>query len=170
MNIYKRPIKAKLASLWILFLVYLLLGTVVFLEKWGNAGYVLAIAFLFSNLIVVKDFRYSIGSFTVVKHYLFGLLPVTWKFEKDEKIELRSDGSSFAGEPDLPLSYEDPFGLGALYGCLYPAIASPKTGAVKFTILKTDDAGKPVEQVSLFLTEEEYNLARLVATSNRGMG
>lgn len=167
MNIYKRPIEAKLTSLRVLLFLYLLKGILVFLEKWENAGYVLAIAFLFSNLIVVKDFRYSIGSFTVVKYYFFGLIPIRWKFVKGEQIEIKSDGGGFSGEPDLPLSYEDPYGLGALYGCLYPAIAKPKIGAINFTIRKKDDSGKTLEQVSLFITQEEYRLVQLVASSSR---
>jgi len=167
MNIYKRPIKAKLTSLRVLFLVYFLLGILVLLEKWENAGYVLALAFLFSNLFVVNDFRYSIGSFTVVKHYFFGLIPFSWKFEKGDRIEMKSAGGSFDDEPDLPISYEDPYGLGALYGCLYPVIAKPKTGAVKYTILETGASGKPVKQVSLFITKEEYDLAMLVAAPGK---
>ena len=102
MQIYELNIDKKLISLRLFLFLSVTLSTFLFINKDFNLFYIIATILLFCSLIVVVDFKFDLSSFTIVKYYFFGLIPVTWNFQKTEEIFITSMGTTFDDLPDLP--------------------------------------------------------------------
>ena len=169
MQIYKRNIDKKLISLRLFLFLSVTLSTFLFINKDFNLFYIIATILLFCSLIVVVDFKFDLSSFTIVKYYFFGLIPVTWNFQKTEEIFITSMGTTFDDLPDLPNHDHSQSGLYILYGCIYPLLGRPKIEKVRFWISKTKKNGKKSSSISIFLTFSEYGMIEEIAGVKHGI-
>jgi len=169
MIIYKRPIEKKLMSLRLLLAISLLTIAGIFQNNFFNLFYFLITLFLFLNLIVVKDFVVSPDSMKVINYYLFGLVPVKWTFSKSHDIIMKSDGSTYGSDLDIPDTDNSSTGLGILFGCLFPIIVKPKVGMINYTFQRMKPNGKMTIKVHVFLTKEEFHLAEAFVRKKHGI-
>ena len=157
MIIYKRNIERKLNSLRLLFVIFLTSGFLLFAKEHSNFGWLIAILFIFFSLIVVTDLRAEINSLTIVKHFFFGFIPIKWRFDKGDKLIIRSDGTNFDDEAPIP-DAGDHAGLGALFGCIMPVFVKTRIGSIEFAIQKIKKNGKTTHKLFIFLNAAEYKM------------
>ena len=169
MQIYKRNIQKKLFSLRLILIFLVIFGALLFANKNYNVLYLIGVFFVFLNLIVVKDFRVSLNSFEIVKYFFFGLIPISWSFEKTDVITIKSDGSIFGSDAEVPDTDQGHTLAGILFGCLYPIFVRPKIGVIEFSIHKIESNGKVSGKVLIFLNANEFRMAEAIAVKKHGI-
>ena len=169
MQIYKRNIEKKLFSLRLILIFLVIFGALLFANKNYNVLYLIGVFFVFLNLIVVKDFRVSLNSFEIVKYFFFGLIPISWSFEKTDNITIKSDGSIFGSDAKVPDTDQGNTLAGILFGCLYPIFVRPKIGVIEFSIHKIESNGKVSGKVLTFLNANEFRMAEAIAVKKHGI-
>ena len=159
MIIYSRSVNKKLLSLRLILIGFVALLTLIFL-RYGpdNLFYFISTAFTFCSLIVVKDFKVDNTKVEIIKYFLYGTVPIRWTFYKGHEIIIKSDGSVYGKDLDIPDTDYSNTGLGTLFGCLFSIIATPKIGAIVHSLQKMKKNGRLTMKVYILLTKQEFQI------------
>lgn len=158
MIIYKRHIGNKLLCLCLAFFILGITCFFAFQYNNDNLGYFIAVAIITLSIVVVKNFTVFPGSFVISNYYFFGLIKITWRFNKGDSITISSYGSDFGqnGEiPDYDHNYATP-GLGCLYS-VFLIFFPFKIIKKNLKIEKIDESNKSLKRVHIFLNKYEFD-------------
>ena len=156
MIIYTRNIDRKLISLRSLFVALCIICLYAFPNNFLNLGYFISILLILLSIVVVKNFIIFTDSFQITKFYFFGLIKRKWQFERGENIQIKSYGSDFGQEGEVPDFGDSETGVGCLF-YIISIFNPPKITYKEFTIQVLGKAGA-LKRVQILLNQEEYNL------------
>lgn len=86
---YARNVRGKLLALRLLFFLLFPLCIFLFYQSVSNGGYLLAAVLPSISFFDVTGLLINDNSIRVIKYFFFGLLPITWGFEKDQLTNAR---------------------------------------------------------------------------------
>jgi len=157
MQFYKRSIKKNSTGLKLLLIAIVCAILYSFFFHNYNLGYFSFVAFIFCSLFTFTGFEVSIDHFIIERHYFYSLIRKEWRFDRNANTKIIPFGLPFGYKDDVTFA-EAETAVGCLLSIILFFTAKPKITHKRFTIEVCNKNGKIVKSVSLFLTEEEFNL------------
>ena len=169
MEIYKRNVEGKISKLRLLLIASVAIAILLIVNDNIKLLYFVAFLLLIFSLIVVDNFRRTYTSLIIDKYFLFGLIRITWTYDKSERVVIKSEGYRFGDDAEVPVfdSGESIFGL--LFSMIYSVFGKPKIGRIRFSVQKLKPSGLITKPVYIFLDREEYRMAKEIAVSKHGI-
>lgn len=155
MIVYKRNIEKKLFVERILFVAMTALCVYAFSNGFTNAGYLLAVIWITTSLIVIKNVVIETKVFEIKKFYFFGIITKTYPFAKGSAITIKSFDADYGEKVETTEMWDVEPGPD---GLLSLPFLRPRITHRNFTIKELDDAGVITKKVKIGLDKNELAL------------